>query len=111
MLVSCNPRCKKNNGQTDASLDVDSNDVICNVCGDSLPNISEFTKLSMKTTGDIIRSNNRKAFVFPCNTCDKSVEATVEAGVVVGRNCPNGKAGCQINISETMVHAIKEFGE
>ena len=111
MLVSCNPKCKKNNGQTDASLDTELNEVICNVCGDNLPNISEFTKLSMKSTGDIIRNNKRKAFVFPCNSCDKNVEATVEAGVVVGRHCPNNKKGCQINISEAMIHVIKEFGE
>jgi len=111
MLVRCNPRCKESNGQTDCSLDVETNNAICNTCGDVLSDISEFSKLSMKTTGDIIRNTKKKAFTFPCNTCEKEVQTALVNGVLVGRNCPNDQKGCQVNITETMVAAIKEYGE
>jgi hypothetical protein len=111
MLVRCNPRCKESNGQTDCSLDVETNNAICNTCGDVLPDISEFSKLSMKTTGDIIRNTKSKAFTFPCNTCDKQIQAVLVNGVLVGKNCPNEQKGCLINVTEPMIAAIKEFGD
>lgn len=110
MLVRCNPKCKESNGQTDCSLDIETNNAICNTCGDVLPDISEFSKLSMKTTGDIIRNTKSKAFTFPCNTCEKEVQAVMVNGILVGKNCPNNQSGCQINITETMATAVKEYG-
>jgi hypothetical protein len=111
MLVRCNIGCRKSDGQTDASLDIESDIALCNTCGDKLGNISEYTKLSMKANGDIVRSINRKAFVFPCLSCDKSVEAEVKAGVLVGKLCPNDQSGCLLNTTEHMVHAIKATKE
>lgn len=110
MLVRCNPKCKQSNGQTDCSLDVETNNAVCNTCGDILNDVSEFSKLAMKTNGDIIRNTKTKAFTFPCNTCDKKVQAALVNGIVVGKNCPNNRSGCQINISEPMVAAVKEYG-
>lgn len=110
MLVRCNPKCKQSNGQTDCSLDVETNNAVCNTCGDVLADVSEFSKLAMKTNGDIIRNTKTKAFTFPCNTCDKKVQAALVNGIVVGKNCPNNRSGCQINISEPMVAAVKEYG-
>ena len=110
MLVRCNPKCKQSNGQTDCSLDVETNNAVCNTCGDILNDVSEFSKLAMKTNGDIIRNTKTKAFTFPCNTCDKKVQAAIVNGIVVGKNCPNNRSGCQINISEPMVAAVKEYG-
>jgi len=110
MLVRCNPKCKQSNGQTDCSLDVETNNAVCNTCGDILNDVSEFSKLAMKTNGDIIRNTKTKAFTFPCNTCDKKVQAAIINGIVVGKNCPNSRSGCQINISEPMVAAVKEYG-
>lgn len=111
MLVRCNPKCKESNGQTDCSLDVETNNAICNTCGDILSDVSEFSKLAMKTNGDIIRNTKTKAFTFPCNTCDKKVQAALVNNIVVGKNCPNNQSGCQINITEPMMAAVKEYGE
>ena len=82
MIVRCNPGCRLNDGMTSASLDVDSNQAICDECGIEIENVSSYSKLSMKKNGDVLRSKNRKAFVFPCQTCDESVEASIVNGVV-----------------------------
>jgi hypothetical protein len=108
MIVRCNALCRKSDGFTDAALDVDSDQVICGECGDAIKDISEFAKLAMKSNGDIIRSKKKKAFVFPCQTCDTQVETQFVSGVLVGKACPNDQKGCQINITETMVKAIEE---
>jgi hypothetical protein len=108
MIVRCNPKCKSSDGFTNGSLDVDSNEVICNECGDILKSVSSYSKLSMKTTGDIIRSKHRKAFMFPCQICDLNVEAQFINGILVGKVCPNDQVGCKINVTEHMVRAMEE---
>jgi hypothetical protein len=107
MIVRCKLGCRKSDGMTDASLDVEADSVVCNNCGDDLEDISSYTKLSMKANGDIVRNKGKKAFVFPCKTCDKHVEATMSAGILKGKACPNGGVGCKINITEHMVKALE----
>lgn len=106
MILRCNQGCRKSDGTTDGSLDLDLNQVICNECGDALPDVSEYAKLSMKASGDIRRTSTRKAFVFPCNSCEKKVEAAVVEGRLVGKNCFDSTA-CQINITETMASTLE----
>tara|TARA_B100000700_G_scaffold306700_1_gene382180 strand:- start:283 stop:645 length:363 start_codon:yes stop_codon:yes gene_type:complete len=105
MLVQCNVKCHTT---VDASLNVDTNEAICNQCGSVLNSVSKYSKLSMKTNGDILRSKNRKAFMFPCQTCDKQVEAAFCNSKLVGKACPEDGSNCKINITEHMVKAIKE---
>ena len=109
MLVRCNVGCKLSDGMTDASLDVDSDSAICNECGESLEGVSSYAKLSMRKNGDILRSKNKKAFMFGCKTCDKTVEATFNKGILVGKDCPNDMGGCKIDTTSHMVHAIAEI--
>ena len=107
MIVRCNPGCRLNDGMTSVSLDVDSNQAICDECGIEIENVSSYSKLSMKKNGDVLRSKNRKAFVFPCQTCDENVEASIINGVVIGTQCPNDGSGCKIDITQHMVCAIE----
>lgn len=107
MIVRCNQGCRLSDGTTSASLDVDTNKAMCDECGEEVTNVSNYSKLSMKKNGDILRSKNRKAFMFPCLTCDRNVEATTNMGVVVGRGCENDQKGCKINITEHMICAIE----
>jgi len=111
MIVRCNAKCRESDGFTDGSLDTNSDDVICNNCGDVLSEVSSYAKLSMKANGDIVRHKGKKAFMFPCNTCEKPVETMVKSGLLVGRECPNDGVGCKINITEHMVSAIERINE
>ena len=108
MIIRCNPKCRKSDGFTDGSLDVDTNDVICNECGEVVKTVSSYAKISMKANGDILRTKRRKAFVFPCNTCEDDVETQFVNGILVGKVCPNNQEGCKINITQHMVVAIEE---
>ncbi len=107
MLVRCNVNCRQNGGMTDASLDVKTNCVVCNDCGDELVNISSYTKASMKIVGDIIRRKNRKAFTFSCEECGESKEVDVIGGKVVGAECDYENFNCKFSITNNMVDAIK----
>lgn len=106
MILRCNQGCKLSDGTTDGSLDLETNEVVCNSCGENLKGISDFAKISMKNMGDTKRKNKKKAFVFPCKTCNKKVETEVVAGKVSGKGCASG--GCLINITEFMVKMIEQ---
>ena len=111
MLVKCNPECRENNGMTDGSLDVESNCVLCNDCGEEIRNISSYIKNSMKNVGDIVRRKARKAFTFPCEECGelKSVELSDEE--LVGKGCKYSDRICKFSITKNMINAVRINGE
>ena len=104
MLVQCNSKCQTT---VKALLDVDKDEVICTECGGTLDNVSKYSKLSMKTDGDIIRTKNKKAFVFHCKTCDNHVETVFVNSVLKGKHC-DGEDACRINVTSHMAKAIEE---
>lgn len=106
MILRCNQGCKLSDGTTDGSLNLETNEVVCNTCGDNIKGISDFAKLSMKNIGDIKRVNKKKAFVFSCKACNKNVETEIVAGKVSGKGCKENK--CSINITDFMVRVIQE---
>jgi len=106
MLVSCNPRCKKSDGRTEGSLDVDRNEVVCKLCGDDISGISSFTKQSMKQNKDVVTAA-KKAFMFNCKNCHKKVETVVVNGVAYGKDCQT--KNCTIVISEIMANAMEKI--
>jgi len=106
MLISCNPRCKKSDGRTDGSLDVERNEVVCKLCGDDIVGISSFTKQSMKQNKDIV-TPAKKAFMFDCKNCHKKVETVVVNGVAYGKDCQT--KNCTILISEIMANAMEKI--
>lgn len=105
MLVSCNAKCKKSDGTTEASLDVDRNEAVCKLCGEDITNISSFTKQSMRQNRDII-TPAKKAFMFECKNCNKKVETTIINGVAYGKDCKT--KNCTIVISDIMASAIEK---
>ena len=111
MLVRCNPKCKMSDGMTDASLDLETNDAICNKCGETIDGVSSYLKNTMKQNKDVVRANNRKAFVFECKTCDKHVESLFLSGRLVGKSCDNGQKNCMIDVTSHMVRAVQELSE
>ena len=109
MLVRCNQGCLKNGGTTDASLSLKNNEVICNICGDTINNISSFSKISMKNSGDVIKEPKR-AFTFECAHCEKRCEVEVLNHKSVGKHCQT-KSKCMFKITTAMRHAISVDAE
>lgn len=108
MLVRCNQSCKLKDGSTTGSLDVESDEVICDYCDEVLEGISSFAKRMMQSNGDIVRRSKKKAFQFSCETCNKEVETILKNDEVVGSNCIKGE--CKFNISSFAIHAMKMVG-
>ena len=105
MLVNCKPGCIGKKVTTNAALDVDSNEVICDFCGESLA-VSSFVKNSMKQRGDIIRTDNRKSFQFECTQCNKKVQTKIVGDDLAGIDCDGD---CMINVSKFTIHAMKSI--
>lgn len=105
MLVHCEAKCKTT---VDASLDLETNDAICNDCGSILENVSEYSKLSMKMNGDIIRTKKKRAFVFYCETHEEHVETMFSNSRLVGKTCPDYGKDCKINVTKHMARAVRD---
>lgn len=103
MIVGCPQTCKLRRSTTSASLDIVSNEAVCNDCGEVVP-VSSFAKTSMKVSGDVIKEK-KKAFLFDCKTCDNKVEAEKRSGKIVGKGCESGN--CMLNITKAMQVAIE----
>lgn len=106
MFLRCNPRCKKSDGSTEGSLDVERDEVVCKICGDDIANVSSFSKQSMKFSKDIV-THTKKAFMFDCRNCNKKVETVIINGVPYGKDCQT--KNCAINVSDIMVSAIDKM--
>jgi len=105
MLVQCNVKCQTT---VDASLNIDTDEVICGDCGSVLTDVSKYSKLSMKTNGDILRSIKKKAFVFYCEAHDEHVETAFVESKLIGKTCPQDGLSCKINITKHMIKAMEE---
>ncbi len=67
MLISCdNKGCLKG---SNALLKEDTMEVVCQECGLPITNISDSMKRALKSFGQIVRSNERKAFLLHCKSC------------------------------------------
>jgi|7_EtaG_2_1085326.scaffolds.fasta_scaffold35568_2 hypothetical protein len=107
MIVNCNKGCYINNGTTNARLNLDTREVICDVCGDNINDISDFAKNCMEFNNDVFKEKSISSFVFNCRECKKDVKTTIGEFGPRGMHC-DGE--CSINISEEMANAIKEYG-
>lgn len=103
MLVNCKPGCKGKKATTNASLDIESNQVFCDFCQEELQ-VSSFTKNSMKQQGHILKKDNRKPFQFQCLTCKKIVGTELVNEQLKGLNC---EKACKFNVSKFAILAIK----
>jgi hypothetical protein len=106
MLIRCNQGCKLQGGTTTGSVDLDTNEVVCDYCGDDIENMSSFAVKSLISQGKILKKEGTKAFQFECKTCNKVVETIVEGDNVVGRGCDGD---CKFEISSFAIRAMKSI--
>lgn len=76
MLITCsNKGCMKSNH---ALLNTETLEVICSECGKPIANISESMKRALKSFGQIVRTNERKAFLMACRSCRANREVVLD---------------------------------
>lgn len=100
MLIQClNKKCAK---ATDAKVNKETDEVVCGECGGVIPNISDFTKRMLISTGQILRESVKKPFQMHCQKCknNQSVE-------MVGKKTVRcSKCKTELNVSNAVLHAI-----
>lgn len=109
MLLTCKPGCTGKKGTTTGSVDLSTDEVVCEYCGDNLP-VSKFAKQSMKSAGDVVKPK-KAAYRFKCETCVTMKEVEIISGVIKGISCKND---CKFNVSKfalTAMNTIKNNKE
>jgi hypothetical protein len=85
MLINCTTKgCLQ---QTEAKLNRDTGEVICDDCGNPIANITPFTKKAMNSIGQVLRSQVKKAFQALCNQCKTHRELFIEGDKAYCKNC------------------------
>ncbi len=85
MLLDCTTKgCRQ---KTEAKLDITSNEVICDECGNEIENITRFTKKALKDLGQILRSKSKQPFQALCKTCNSNQQLFIEEGRAYCKKC------------------------
>jgi hypothetical protein len=85
MLLNCTTKgCLQ---QTEAKLNRDTGEVICDDCGTPIANITSFTKKALNSVGQVLRSQAKKAFQALCNQCKTHKELYIEEGKAYCKSC------------------------
>jgi len=75
-LIACtNKGCMKT---SNALFDEGTKEVICQECGQPIANVSEAMKRVLKSSGQVVRSNERKAFLLHCRACRANREVVLD---------------------------------
>jgi len=91
---------------TNALLNTETLEVICQECGQSVANVSESMRRTLKSFGQILRTDQRKAFMMACRTCNANREVVLnDKNKTVCSVCNE-----EINVHPAMRQAIAEIG-
>ena len=113
MLINCTTKgCLQ---QTEAKLDRDTQEVICEECGNPIQNITPFTKKILNSMGQILRSNTKKPFQAYCTQCNthrslfiKDGKAYIQAGAgIVADSDPEREYQECMNKAMALFRAVK----
>jgi hypothetical protein len=91
---------------TNAKLRVDTLEVICADCKQPIINVSDTMKRVLKSEGQILRDEERKAFTMGCKSCNANRQVVLnDDDETVCNVCAN-----VINVHPAMKQAIVEAG-
>jgi hypothetical protein len=104
MLITCNNKgCLKS---SNALLNLETLEVICQECGKTISNISDSMKRVLKSSGQVVRTNEKKAFMVLCKACNANREVVLDQ---------DNKTVCKLCFGPIVVHtsfklAMQEAG-
>ena len=104
MLVQCKLGCKYKTS-TNAVLDVETNEAICEHCNEVLDHISSYGKAALKSTGHILKKKKGKSFSFKCTSCKEETRVCEYKNNIVGKDCATLEK-CKFNISDYMKRTV-----
>jgi hypothetical protein len=100
MLLDCETKgCRQ---KTEAKLNVETNEVICDECGNVISNITRFTKKALKDLGQILRSHSKQPFQALCKTCNASRQLFIEDEKAYCKKC-----NTQVHVTAAFLRGLK----
>jgi len=76
MLINCNNKgCMQ---QSNALLSSNGKDVVCQECGKDISGISTAMKRTLKSFGQVIRTEQRQAFMLACRACHANRQVVLD---------------------------------
>jgi ribosomal protein L34E len=104
MLINCNNKgCMKS---SNALLDEETLEVICQECGKPIYGIAEAMKRTLKSFGQVVRTNERKAFTLACRNCRANREVVLDQdGNTICKVCHN-----EISVTAAFKMAMEATG-
>jgi Zn finger protein HypA/HybF involved in hydrogenase expression len=90
----------------EAKLDVGSNEVVCEHCGNPISNITEITKRTLKSLGQVVRNKSKKPFQAFCKTCNENVSFTLDEGKTFCKKCKSA-----LQLSPHFLRSFELYGD
>ena len=104
-LINCNNKgCLK---ASNALLNTKTMEVICTECGKAISNIAEPMKRMLKSFGQILRTDEKKAFMMACTACSANREVVLDKK----NNTVCKVCGSAIKVHAAMKQAIMEISK
>ena len=102
MLINCTTKgCLK---ATEAKLNRETGEVICEECGNSIKNITPFMKKSLDSVGQVLRSISKQAFQAKCNKCNSSRSLYVHEDKAYCSVCST-----QVPVTAAFLQGLKQY--
>lgn len=87
MLINCTTKgCLQ---ATEAKLNRETGEVICENCGNPIENITPFTKKALNSIGQVLRGTTKKAFQALCDQCKVHRPLYINEGKAYCEKCGN----------------------
>lgn len=102
MLIACTTKgCLST---TEAKLDRETGEVICEDCGNPITGITPFMRKSLESIGQVVRSKSKQAFQVLCKQCNQNRSLYMKEEKVYCKHC-----NTQILVSAAFMVGLKEF--
>lgn len=103
MLIDCTTKgCMQ---KTEAKLNVETGEVICEACGNSIQGLTKFTTKILKDIGQILRNNVKRPFQALCKNCNATRSLYVDGEDRTFCKVCNS----QVQITAAFLKGLKDF--
>lgn len=100
MLISCTTKgCME---QTEAKLNRETNEVVCDACGKPIEGVTEFAKKTLISIGQVLRTP-KAAFSVQCDKCKAPRQLYIEEGRAFCKVC-----GTQVHVTAAFLQGLRE---
>jgi len=102
MLIQCdNKGCHKQNAPL---LSVKENTVICGECGNIINNVTQFTKVTLKSLNQVQKDTEVHDFAVKCKNCTKTGTPYLKKDIAYCSGCNHN-----LELTEPFIQMLKIF--